>query len=190
MKIKYFLTLTSISTLAICANAFAGDGSIGNPSTGSSALAITVSEEAQITDVNNITVTYTGADLGAGIGIDQDDAVCIYSNDNGNAIPRYKVTATGSGGTGIGAGSIFNVTDGAGTPHLIAYTVKWNTAASAGTIAMTSGTQIGPFSGTNTFPCVTNNADFRVLFTQSALLNKPAGLYSGTLSLAVIPDDT
>ena len=162
----------------------ASDGSLGASSTGTSDISVTTTEMAQITNMANISAgSYSGA-----LGVDLNDDVCIYTNDAGAT--SYKVTATGNYLANGGAGNLFFVKSTT-TSSTIAYTVSWNNTTGAGNTALTANTQSAAITGaTNTYPCVTNNANFRVQMTHNDIMSVPAGTYEGTLTLVVVPDNT
>jgi len=163
--------------LAIADVAAATDGPLGATSSGSSALSVTTTEYAQITNIADVTVNpYTPA-----AGIDTFDNVCIYTNDDDQ---EYTITASGSG-----TASAFTIVNG--SSDTIAYTVFWNNTTGSGATALTTTVASGIQTGaTNTYPCVTNNASFRVVMTNSAIMSVPADTYTGTLTLLITPDGT
>lgn len=188
MKTKHVLIKGSLTLgliVATAQSAMAGDGTLGASSTGTSNLSVTTTEMVQITNVANITVN----PFVPSSSFPAFDNVCIFSNDS-TGPAGYKVTATGQSGSGGTADAtsfkIQDATGGAG--HTIAYTVKWNDATGGGGTSLTANTISPVFTGGNTYPCVTNNASFEVNITDAAALSVPAGAYTGTLTMVIVPD--
>ena len=71
------------------------------------------------------------------------------------------------------------------------YTVRFNDAVStSGNFALSPNLISAQLSGANTTSITCgggNNANFQVSFSQNALLNVPAGTYTGTLTLVIEP---
>lgn len=169
------LTLAVFVALSTTASA-ATDGSLDDTSTGTSDISVTITDKAQITGIADI----TESDYASG-GLDISDDVCIYTN---TATHHYLVTATGDG-----ASNAFTIADGSNT---IPYTVRWKATAGAGAaIALTTATISGQITGaTNTYPCVTDNAAFRIAATHNNIMSVPSGTYTGTLTILITPDPT
>jgi len=186
-EIRKYLYGAFLGALLVSSPVLAAEqGTLGETSEGSSDIEVEIQNMIQITDIDDITVEYgpTGsAGNGFPNGISTGDDVCIYTNQ---VDTTYLVTATGDG-----AGGAFTIESAA--EDTIAYEVFWGDSddPSAAAVALTSGVENATqfTNATNTFPCVTNNASFRIAMTHSNLMNVPAGVYEGTLTINVVPDD-
>ncbi|MES2661943.1 MAG: hypothetical protein V4629_01440 [Pseudomonadota bacterium] len=107
--------------LLVVNNAYAAtQGTLGATSTGTATISVTKSVQAQISDLQDMTLANWGVGDGA---VSLSSNVCVYSS-TGN----YKVTASGSG-----AASAFTLSNGSTN---IAYSVTWN-AGGAGNLSNT-----------------------------------------------------
>jgi hypothetical protein len=162
------------TSLPISSVEAAQDGTLGATSTGSTDMDVTIPGLVRITGVGNLDFgNYTG-----GSAPSLYEPVCVYTND---ASGNYKVTARGTG-----ASYAFTVDDGNG--HTIPYSVSWDDFSA--TISLSPDTASTTRSGANTSSQTCgggNSARFQVSFTASALLSKPAGTYTGTLTLIIEP---
>lgn len=154
----------------------ATQGSVGSTSTGSVAISATIPSLARITSLNDIAL---GSWTGSGGLSGSDNAICVWSSTGG-----YSITATGSG-----ASNAFTLSSGANT---LAYSVQWaqTGGASSGT-AVTAGTALtGQTTNASTTDCSSGAASTAGVFvsiTEANLLARPAGTYTGTLTLVVTP---
>lgn len=169
--------------LAGTANA-ATQGTLGSTSTGTAQISVTKNVQAQISDIQDMTLSNWSVGDGA---VTLTSNVCVYSSTG-----TYKVTATGSGLLGI-------YTIGSGL-NLIPYTVKWN-AGGAGNLAdtgtnLTAGIQSSSFGNASTTSANCSgggagNDTARVVvgITQSAMDSAASSPtpYTGTLTMLVTP---
>jgi len=183
-KIGKIICGVVLGSLFVAGDAFAAtQGDLDTDSEGSSDISVTVTEVVQITDIDDITVN--PYDHAGAAGISQGDAVCVYTNDPNTS---YRVEATGDGGAGSDE---FQIESGA---NAIVYQVYWGDTDTPGDAAteLTSGVRNAAVfeNATGTYPCAANNGSFRVAMTHNNIMSVPAGTYSGTLTINLIPDDT
>ena len=188
INLKRLALVCTVLTFAATSVYAAGQGNIGTDSTGTSTITITTDENIQITNVGDLDFSnYPGTWGTAATSVVLPDDVCIWTNDTNT---RYKVTASG------GANGYVLANGGSTIP----YTVEWFAAASTAgdATALTSGTTnwapgtgatTGFTGATNAFPCVTDNASYRVTMLQTDINDVPANTYTGTLTIIVMPDN-
>jgi len=149
-------------------------GVLNPTSTGSFDVTVTISNEVRITGLADIDFgTYPAVgDLATNYDL------CIYSNMPG---ATYDITASGDG-----AGSAFTIASGANT---IAYTVDWNDVT--GTPGQSQLTTTVPVAQTGanqqTSDCSVggDSANLEIEITNAAIVGKPNGTYTGTLTLLI-----
>ena len=111
----------------------------------------------------------------------QSVIVCSYKNNPQN-LP-YSVTATGSG-----TASAFQLSSGAA---LLPYDVQWASAAgqTGGTLLQAGSPAAGFGNGADGFACPTQgaNASLTVTIRSADIAMAPAGAYTGTLQLMIVP---
>lgn len=152
----------------------AHDGVLGPTSTGDTDLSLSVPNLVKITGVADLNMgTYSGS----GPLVTSDD-VCVFTNDASGA---YKVTARGSG-----TSFAFTLTDT--NSHTMNYTVRWNDLSTVISLAADTASSTRAGGNTTSQNCSGgNSAQFEVTLTASALLSKPAGTYTGVLTLIIEP---
>lgn len=175
---KYIFTV--VLFLAVVLNAAAAtDGTAGATSTGTVNVTLTINPVMKISNLNDITFTYTGA---TGNLIASDD-ICIYSNNLLSS--NYYITAT----SGHASSGTFRVSNGGGTPAYIPYTLEWFTQISAGGTAtsLSSGVKNATaFTGANSTSDTCSgglNSSIKVTFAQSDLTSAASGSYTDTITL-------
>jgi hypothetical protein len=175
--------LLFLSTLLVSGAAQAStQGTLGATSTGSSNISITKSVQAQITDISDMSASWS---IGQS-AIALYSNVCIYSSTG-----SYKVTASGSG-----TGSAFTLASGSNT---LPYSVVWN-AGGAGnlgttgttlsaTVQSTSFTNAGTASATCSGGGANDTARVNVNVLQSDITaaSSSATPYTGTLTMLITP---
>lgn len=156
----------------------ATDGSLGNPSTGSTNISITLPNQVRITGVADLNL---GEFSGSG-NLTSNDDVCIYTNDSGG---QYQVTAHGDG-----AGSAFTVSDP--SSNTIPYEVYWNdSTGTTGNVELSTNITLGTQSSADTTDenCSGGNtANFQVVVRESELSGQLAATFSGVLTLVIEPN--
>lgn len=163
------------SGYAIDAHA-ATDGDLGEDSTGTSDITVTIPELIRITDVGNIAFgTFSGSN-----NLALFDNVCIFRNNP--LSPDYIVTATDSNG-----GADFKVADGA---NEIDYQVYWNDVTGNRGTQLVYSTASAEQNNANTASptCAGGtNARFDVEILEADLIAAVPGAYTATLTLFVEP---
>lgn len=176
----YFALLVGVSLPAMAAT----QGTLGATSTGTANISITKSVQAQISDIQDMTLANWSIGDGA---VTLQSNVCVYSSTG-----SYKVTATGSG-----IANAFTVASGM---NLIPYTVTWN-AGGAGNLASTgtsllSNVQSATQANASTTSATCNgggaaNDTARVIIGISDVLMGAAASsstpYTGTLTMLITP---
>lgn len=155
----------------------ATDGTVGATSTGTAEINVSIPQLIKISGLADLNFgTYSGSG-----DLDLNENVVVAGNDS-SASPTYRVTASGSG-----ASSAFTVSNGTETlPYRVFFNDQAGIAGTTETAATTPLTNQGGIHtslGTNT-----ENANYRVLFAETALQNAAAGAYTGTLTLVVEPE--
>jgi len=164
----------------------ASQGTLGATSTGTVNISVTKTVEAQITDIQDMTLPSWS--LGDG-DVTLYSNVCVYSSTG-----SYKVTATGSG-----SGNAFSIASGSNT---IPYTVTWNNAGAGGGLSnsgtgLTSTVQSTNFgnAATTTADCngggPTNDTARIILSISNADLTaamSSSTAYTGTLTMLITPN--
>ena len=151
-------------------------GTVGSTSTGSLSITVTVPSLARITKLADIAL---GSWSGTGAVSGSANAICVWSSTGG-----YSLTASGSG-----AANAFTLASGANT---LAYSVQWaQTGGASSGSAVTSGTALtGQTTNATSTDCssgVASTAGVFVSIPEANLAAKPAGAYTGTLTLLVTP---
>jgi len=183
----FLITVTFIGgiNLAQSAARAATQGTLGLTSTGSANISVTKTVEAQITDIQDMTLPSWS--IGDG-DVTLYSNICVYSSTG-----SYKVTATGSG-----SGNDFTIASDSST---IPYTVTWNSAGAGGGLdnsgtALNAGAESGDFqnAATTTADCNgggAGNDTARVILniTNADMIaamgsNTP---YTGTLTMLITP---
>lgn len=179
-------TLTALLVTAAVGNSYAAtQGTLGATSTGTASLSITKSVQAQISDIQDMTLSNWSIGGGA---VSLSSNICVYSS-TGN----YKVTATGSGSS-----NAFTVASGANT---IPYTVTWDfggvgSLGTGSTASLTSGTQSAGYTTASTTSALCNGggasndtARVTVGITSANMTSAPSSStpYTGTLTMMVTP---
>lgn len=103
---------------------------------------------------------------------------CVGTHGNGR---RFRLTATGSA-----SGGAFRINNGASQ---LPFSLEINDGA--GWQSLASGNSLGPLQGTNINKCQDRTEEplqLRVTLRQSDLATASSGLYSGTVSLMVVPE--
>ena len=152
-------------------------GTLGSTSSGSLSITVTVPSLARITKLADIALgTWTGT--GAMNG--SDNSICVWSSTGG-----YSITATGSG-----AANAFTLAGTGG--NTVAYNVQWaQTGGASSGSAVTAGTALtGQNTNATSTDCstgVASTAGVFVTIPEANIAGKPAGAYSGSLTLLVTP---
>ncbi|HWL67643.1 MAG TPA: hypothetical protein VNS22_04585 [Geminicoccus sp.] len=179
---RFSFSALTAAAIALAAPAMAAtQGELGDDSSGTSALSVTIPEQVQITGIGDITLDdLDAADLASPTGVFATDDVCVFSNAGESR--SYGVVATGSGEAGA-----FTLVNGDET---LAYEVKFNSSPGG------NGTKLDPDDEPVAFAggkesldpgCGNANASFQVDFTPTALQAATAGQYGGTLTFLVSP---
>jgi hypothetical protein len=174
---QILLSAAMVFSFGYAINAHAAtDGDLGEDSTGTSEITVTIPELIKITDVGDITLgTFSGAS-----NMNAFDNVCIFRNNP--ASPDYIVTATDSNG-----GADFKVADGG---NEIDYQVYWNDATGNRGVQLVYNTASAEQNNANTASpsCAGGtNARFDVEILEADLIAAVPGAYSATLTLFVEP---
>lgn len=143
--------------------------------TGNITLSVTIPASIRISDINDLVLgTFNGVNDLVGT-----DTLCVYKN--GGAF--FGITATGNGAAGA-----FTLANGTAT---VPYSVTWQDTL--GTLTLAPGVQAAnrgnAFTANTTCSSgAANNVTLTVRITAANLLAAPAaGLYSGVLTLMVVP---
>ena len=179
------LRTISPTCLALCAALIGGEaeaasqGSLGETSSGSIGITLSVAGRVQISGLSDVAFVAVSPDAAAMSAQD----VCVWSN---TATKGYSVTASGSG-----AGDMFEL---ASTSRTASYSVAWNDAAgqSAGTPLSAGAALSGQTSSAASPDCTSGGADSSTLIVTVdpvALQNvEPDTTYAGALNLLVTPE--
>ena len=153
----------------------AHSGSSGATSTGDLDITLTIATLQKITGIANINFgTYSGTG-----DISRDDDVCVYNNRSDHT---YNVKLSGSG-----ANNVFVV---ARSGKTIPYRVFWNvTTGTTGNVEATKDVTLTSRTGASSLlDCgAANTANFQVTIARSDIMKVPPGIYTGTLSIAILP---
>ena len=162
----------------------ATQGTLGATSTGSANISITKAMQAQITDIQDMTLASWSIGDGA---VTLTTNACVYSSTG-----SYKVTATGSG-----TANAFTLASGSNS---LTYSVTWNAGGAGGLAntgtALTTNVQSASFSNASTSSATCSgggaaNDTARVIvgITNSAMVAAPASAtpYTGTLTMLITP---
>lgn len=182
-KLRTFRRAALLSAAASFPAHAATQGTLGATSTGSANISVTKSVQAQISDIQDMTLSNWSVGGGA-VTLHSD--VCIYSSTG-----SYKVTATGSG-----LANAFTIASGLNT---IAYSVTWNSGG-AGNLANTgttllSNVQSASLSNASTTSATCSgggaNDTARVVVGITSLAMEAAASsstpYTGTLTMLITP---
>jgi spore coat protein U-like protein len=154
----------------------AQDGPLASTSGGEYSMSLDIPNLVKVSGIADLNF---GSYSGIGSATQSDD-VCVYTN---NTNGQYRVTARGSG-----TAFAFTVANGA---HLIPYTVRWNNSTgTGGNFSLSTNTQSSTLTGGNSTSQSCGggaNANFEVSMAQAALLNVPAGTYTGVITLIIDP---
>ncbi|NMC61891.1 MAG: hypothetical protein GYA55_01845 [SAR324 cluster bacterium] len=137
-------------------------------------VSLTIPTQQQIFDVSDIDFgSYTGSGNPS-----EKRSVCIRNN---TATGYYNISAKGSG-----TSDAFTVTNGS---NPIAYKVYWydNNDSRKDTISSPNSTLSNRIGATIAETCSSGNASIEIEFQKSALMQAPAGYYSGTIHLMLSP---
>ena len=175
-KIAALVAVVGLAATATLPALAATQGTAGATSNGSFSITITVPSLARISSLNDISL---GSWTGSGAMNGSDNAICVWSSTGG-----YSVTATGSG-----ASSAFTLASGANT---VAYNVSWAQTGGAATgAAVTKGVALtGQTTNATSTDCTvgaSSTAGVFVSIPQANIEGKPAGSYTGTLTLVITP---
>ena len=193
MTSKIFSHIRSVFYTACCCLAApgvlaAGQGALNTTSTGTVDMTLTTGLSARLTGLTDIALgTWSGSgDLSA------NQNICVGRTGVGFfANGAYRIRASGDGdATDIHA---FTLTNGA---QQLYYDVFFNDQTGlAGRTPLTGGVMLsaqqglGLFEILNTlFGCAVRNANVSITVPQSELEAVPGGIYTGTLTLVLIPD--
>ena len=151
---------------------------MGTNSTGEFTASLTIPELVRVVGVGDLDFgTYSG-----GTDMTRNERVCVYTNNSGGT---YKVKASGDSNSTGGSGTAFYIKQ---SGAVIPYYVDWNDEASDGGSALTAGSFLTSQSGANTTStnCAGgDNANFQVTFTKDNILDHPAGIYTGVLTVLI-----
>lgn len=181
-KILFILGLLLLPLTAFSAT----QGTLGSSSTGTININISIGSVVQVTQLKDITLSYTpGVDVG---DLTRVVDLCIYAN---NTAGSYKVTVSDANA----ATGNMRISTGGATPSYIPYTTQWFTnATGTGSPAatLTSGTQTATFSGASTSSrtCgngTNNNAAIKLTFLEADLTAAKAGSYTDVVTILVSP---
>jgi hypothetical protein len=176
----FLLALFFLPTSAYAAT----QGTLGLTSSGGATISVTKSVQAQISDIQDMTLSNWSVGDPA---VTLYSNVCVYSSTGG-----YKVTATGSGLAGI-----FTISS---SPNVIIYSVAWNDGGAGG--LSSTGTSLLPGIPSTTFSNAStasatcggggaSNDTARVIvnIAQLAMDLAPssATAYTGTLTMLITP---
>lgn len=175
---KYVLMVIMLLGLALDSFS-ATQGSLGTSSTGTVNIGLTIIGVVQISNLSDITLEYT-----PGLNTDLTSVVnvCIYSNSLTSS--NYFITATSTNA----AAGVMRVSNGAGTPAYIPYTVQWYIQVDAGgtaTSLVNATKNSTAFTGasSSSASCGGNpNASFKATFLAADLEAAGSGTYSDTLT--------
>ena len=178
-----FFLLLATSGILPCQLQAASDGTAGTDSTGVFTASLTIPNLVRITGVGDLNFgAYSG-----GSDPSLNERVCVYSNDPSTS-GTYKVKISGDRDSTGGAGTAYYIRlTGAA---VIPYSVSWNDEAADGGVALTAGSYLTAQTGANTTSSTCaggNNANFQVSFTKDDILDRPAGLYTGVLTVLIAP---
>jgi hypothetical protein len=160
----------------------ATQGTLGATSTGSINISIIVALRAQLTGLQDVTLT----NVDPSVALNSPQSVCAWTNSG----TGYKITATGSG-----AANAFLISPtGGAAPSTVPYAVQWNqTSGQTSGTALTAGTASSNFTNNATSPlCLLNagnkSASLIVDVASTDLLTMTAGTaYTGVLTLLMTP---
>lgn len=163
-----------------------GNTALGS-STGSVDVVVTTGLVTRISGLNDINLgTWSGTGDMSG-----SDDLCIGRSGVGLfANGAYRVRLDGDGdASDINAFTLTNGTD------LLYYDVAFNDATGAGGTPVTGGVMLNAQTGFGfwqflnvLFGCAVNNANIEVSIPAAELLSVPAGNYTGTLTVVLIPE--
>ena len=146
-------------------------GTTGFTSTGSIGISLTVLDDVKISNLADIPLTFSGADVSG------TSSACVYRyGDTG----LYDVTGMGSG-----AGNTYILTDGTNT---VTYDVEFDDGS--GFSSLVSGVAMASENATNVDDdCATggNNALIQVSIEAESVPVLPTTTYTGTLMLLLAP---
>ena len=152
----------------------ATQGTVGGISTGDLDIDVTINDEVQISNLTDLTGTFTGVDMTL------TDTACVYRNAGGD----YTVTAQGDG-----AANAFTITDGA---TVVPYTVQWSsdggTTFESLATSVTSASHTGNAAPDCSAAPAGDNVTIQVDLAAIDLVAAAAGTLSGTLTLTVAPN--
>lgn len=182
---KKIIVLLIILFIPFVANS-ATDGVLGNTSTGTININLSLNTVVQITKVKDVLLTYTP-------GIDNGDLeyvvdLCIYTNHPSGT---YKILETSN----YADSGVNKVRNSGSTTVKLPYSTQWYTNSTAtGPVAhtFTSGNTSPTFNGAHTTSNTCNNgtqntASIKFHFTEADLLAIPAGNYEDVITLVVSP---
>lgn len=169
---SFLLLLSLVSRFA-----FAGDGSLGDSSTGSSTVSATVNSLVKISGVSDFDFgSYSGS---GNFSLSQN--LCVWTNVSA---ATYKVKVRGSGES-----YAFTVVNAQSAT--IPFAVKWNNASgTSGNFSLTADqlTDSLANANTNSQSCGGSaNANLQIIFTQNDLLSSRPGTYTGVLTVILSP---
>lgn len=163
------------SSLTLAAN----QGELTPTSSGASEITVTLGLLSRISGLSDFNLgNWTSGDLSA------NDNLCVGLFGSSN----YRIRAIGDGdGNDINA---FALSDGS---NFIPYRVFYNDQAGlSGRAELTAATSLSSMTAGsafwNLFGCLVDNANLSILIEKPNLLSASAGIYTGTLTLIVIPE--
>jgi spore coat protein U-like protein len=175
--VRRFLLILFLSVQVSCFFA-ATQGTVGDTSSGTSNVQITIEAVVRISQVSDILLDVPANQIGQ--DMQQTDTVCIYSN---HVNQEYKITAVSARATPEGEFKLVN--DSAG--QFMLYEVYWSGGGSTQQLLNNDPTL---FSGASNHPdCLGSgdNASFTVKISGSQTKEARAGTYLDTLTLMITP---
>jgi hypothetical protein len=174
---RTLLTFIAFSLLSVVTVQAASDGDLGEDSTGTSDITLTIPELIRISGVGDIALgTFSGDGNMNGF-----DTVCIFRNNPDS--PNYSITATDSNN-----GPDFKVED---DDNEITYQVYWNDETGIRGAQLDYNTALPAQGNANTSSTTCSggfNARFDVEILEADLIAAVPGSYSATLTLFVEPE--
>ncbi len=185
MNMKKYLLVSGL--LLIPLQGFAAtDGTLGQTSTGTLNINLTLNNTIQISQLEDIAIDYTlGVDTG---DVDEFSPACVFIN---SASPNYKVKINGQNDAG---GKLY-LSDGQAVPNTIEYVAKWHTdssatSASPSTLVPNTDANIANTIKPTSSSCdagVNNNASIQFTIEEGDLTTATAGVYTDVVTILVTP---
>ncbi len=179
MKTLTTLILSVLFLVGAVSSALAAtDGTVGETSEATSDISLTVNNLVKISGIADWAIgTYTGP---SSLTLTKQERCVVAGNDD--STPSYQVTIESDTGA-------FKLDRTAGNADDIAFTVAWNDEAADGGTAVEHGVALTGQTGIHTLlATATENANLRIVVTESDIEGAQSGTYEATLSVEIAPE--